>query len=62
MSQSSDPKDRRALLERALRAVEELQGKVDALEREKGKASPLSEWVAASPDMSRDPKPTGNSC
>src|SRR6185437_2150067 len=35
MSQSSDPKDRRALLERALRAVQELQGKVDALEREK---------------------------
>ncbi len=35
MTQPSDPKDRRAVLERALRAVEEMQAKVDAFEREK---------------------------
>ena len=35
MSHSSEPKDRRAVLERALRAMEEMQAKLDALEREK---------------------------
>ena len=35
MNQPSDPKDRRAVLERALRAMEEMQAKLDALERER---------------------------
>ena len=35
MSHSSEPNDRRAVLERALRAMQELQGKIDALESEK---------------------------
>lgn len=35
MSQSPDPKDRRAVLERALRAMQELQAKIDVLESEK---------------------------
>jgi len=35
MSHSSEPKDRRAVLEQALRAMQELQGKVNVLERER---------------------------
>lgn len=35
MSHSSEPNDRRAVLERALQAMQELQGKIDALENEK---------------------------
>ena len=33
MNQPSDPKERRTVLERALRAIEEMQAKLDALER-----------------------------
>ena len=35
MSHSSEPKDRRAVLERALQAIHELQGKIDVLENKK---------------------------
>lgn len=40
MSQSSDPKDRRTVLERAFRAIEDLQGKVAALES--GQREPIA--------------------